>query len=71
MSRFTTCLDSESSRAAVSKDVEEIRQAGLSSTPTFVINGRVLTGARNLDEFKTAIEKELKQEEKPLKSTPN
>jgi protein-disulfide isomerase len=71
VSHFTACLDSESSRAAVSKDIEEIRQVGLSSTPTFIINGRVLTGARNLDEFKSAIEQELKQEEKPAKSTPN
>jgi protein-disulfide isomerase len=69
--RFAACLDSESSRAAVSKDIEEIRQVGLSSTPTFVINGRVLTGARSLDEFKEAIEQELKQERKLPKSTPN
>ncbi|MGH9844537.1 MAG: DsbA family protein [Blastocatellia bacterium] len=58
---FNACLDSEASRAAVMKDVQEARRAGVFSTPTFIINGRMLKGAKNLEDFKVVIDQALKE----------
>jgi protein-disulfide isomerase len=46
MGRFAGCIGSEASRSEVLKDVQESRRAGFTGTPTFVINGRPLRGAR-------------------------
>jgi len=59
---FNACLDSEASRNAVMKDLQEARQAGIFSTPTFVINGRALRGARSLEDFKAVIDQSLKEQ---------
>jgi protein-disulfide isomerase len=58
---FNACFDSEASRATVMKDVQEARRAGVFSTPTFIINGRMLRGARNLEDFKVVIDQALKE----------
>jgi protein-disulfide isomerase len=59
--RFGACLDSEASRAAVTRDLQEARRAGIFSTPTFVINGRVLKGAKTPEDFKAVIDQSLKE----------
>ena len=61
---FTTCLDSEESRARVSADMKEARLAEILSTPTFIINGRVLKGARGVEDFKRMINEELERHQK-------
>ncbi len=43
----------------VSRDLRLGRRLGVSSTPTFFINGRLVTGAKPLREFETIIEDEL------------
>jgi len=53
---FGKCLDSEASRAAVSRDLEEARAAGIRATPSFVLNGNLVRGAA---ELKGLIEQEL------------
>lgn len=58
--RFSVCLASDASRAAILKDLQEARQFGISATPTFIVNGRLVRGAVGLDEFTTIIERELK-----------
>lgn len=58
---FNACLGSEASRAAVLKDAEEAKRAGIIGTPTFILNGRVLRGAKSLAEFSAAVEQELKK----------
>jgi protein-disulfide isomerase len=58
---FKSCLDSEFSRNAVMRDLQEARQSGIQSTPIFVVNGKVLRGARSSEEFKMAIDQELKK----------
>jgi protein-disulfide isomerase len=60
--RFNSCIDSEASRDAVMKDLQEARRAGIFSTPTFIINGRVLKGARSFEEFKAIIDQSLKEQ---------
>ena len=64
---FRTCLDKETHAAAIRKDLEEGRAAGVTGTPTFFIGvtdasgtkfkaSRVLTGAQPFDRFREAIE---------------
>ncbi|HXU09643.1 MAG TPA: thioredoxin domain-containing protein [Blastocatellia bacterium] len=61
MTEFNACLDSEASRAAVLKDMKEARQADVQGTPTFVINGRVIRGAKGPAEFKQLIDEALRK----------
>lgn len=65
MNEFNACLDSEASRAAVLKDMKEAKQADIQGTPSFVISGSVLRGARSFEDFKSVIDQELKKSGKP------
>lgn len=56
---FEQCLVSGRYTAAVGKDLEEGRQAGVSGTPAFFINGVVLSGAIHLDSFTRVTDEEL------------
>jgi protein-disulfide isomerase len=56
---FEECLSSGKYAAAVGKDLEEGRQAGVSGTPAFFINGTVLSGAVPLESFSRVIDEEL------------
>lgn len=56
---FDQCLSSGKHRAAVQKDVEEGTRAGVTGTPAFFINGRLLSGAQPLESFARVIEEEL------------
>ena len=58
---FGTCLDSASSRAVVAGDIKEAKQAEIQSTPTFIINGRVLKGARSQEDFRKTINEEIEK----------
>jgi protein-disulfide isomerase len=60
LSEFGNCMKSDLTRAAVQNDVDEAKRLGIDSTPTFVINGKLFRGALSFEEFKAAIEKELK-----------
>jgi predicted DsbA family dithiol-disulfide isomerase len=57
---FAACVLSEKSRLAVAKSTSEASQLGINSTPTFVINGKLISGAITLEEFKSIIEQELR-----------
>ena len=59
VNRFRACLDSGKFRQQVQTDYEEGMRAGVAGTPTFFINGVVMSGAQPLDEFKTVIDREL------------
>ncbi|MEO6589027.1 MAG: thioredoxin domain-containing protein, partial [Pyrinomonadaceae bacterium] len=58
-SKFGTCLTSEKSRFAVLSDLKEATQLGITSTPTFVINGKIFPGKRSSSEFNKIVESEL------------
>lgn len=68
---FTACLASESSRAIVSKDIRDSRQADVQGTPTFIINGRAMKGARGQEDLKRTIDQEINRSLESLKSKPN
>jgi predicted DsbA family dithiol-disulfide isomerase len=57
--KFQECVAAERSRMAVVKDIEAARLLRIESTPSFVVNGRVIQGALNFADFQKIIEQEL------------
>ncbi len=57
--QFTTCYDDELRRDQVVADTDFATTLGLTGTPTFFINGRVVSGAQPLEAFKQIIDAEL------------
>jgi protein-disulfide isomerase len=53
---FDACLDSGAKRATVEAMTLEAQQAGIGSTPSFIINGLFLSGAQPIEVFREAIE---------------
>jgi protein-disulfide isomerase len=45
----------------VREDQQEMARVGVSGTPAFYINGRFLSGARPIEQFKALIDEELKK----------
>jgi len=67
MNEFNTCLSSETSAAVVRRDMQEAMRADVQGTPTFFVNGRIMRGIRNVEDFKTVIDQALQQEHKDAK----
>ena len=61
--RFEAAIASGEYETVVEKDFREGQDAGISSTPTFVINGRVLVGPQPLETFEQVIEEEARKAE--------
>jgi len=59
--KFTACLSAERSRTAVLKDLELAQRFRIDSTPSFVINGKLVKGALTFPQFQSLIERELQQ----------
>src|ERR1041385_69212 len=59
--KFQACVNSEQSRAGVVKDIETARLFGVESTPSFIVNGKLIRGALSFADFQKLIEQELKQ----------
>jgi predicted DsbA family dithiol-disulfide isomerase len=60
LSLFQECLVSAESRLAIIADLHDAKRLGIDSTPTFLINGKLLRGAASLEQFKLTIDRELK-----------
>jgi protein-disulfide isomerase len=58
---FQTCLESHRQRDRVEHNHADGMKAGVSGTPAFFINGRLLSGAQPLEAFKTMIDEELER----------
>jgi protein-disulfide isomerase len=58
--RFASALDAEVGKRAIDADILAGTKAGAEGTPTFFINGKVLTGAQPYETFKARIDDELK-----------
>ena len=71
MAKFRTCLDSEQSRTAVVKDIEAARLFRIESTPSFIVNGKLIKGALSFAEFQKIIERELDQRAAHKQSSAN
>jgi protein-disulfide isomerase len=59
---FNNCVASSKYRDEIQRDIEEGKQAGVTGTPAFFINGRLVPGAQPLDRFVQLIEQELAQQ---------
>jgi protein-disulfide isomerase len=53
---FERCLSSGKYQSKIQKDVEEGRRLGVTGTPAFFINGRLLSGAQPVENFVRMIE---------------
>jgi protein-disulfide isomerase len=60
---FDTCLDSGKYQAAITKDIEEGNRAGVTGTPAFFINGRIISGAQPVEAFARIIDDELSRDD--------
>ncbi len=58
-SKFGACFDMRKYQADIDADMAAGRDAGISGTPGFFINGRPLDGAQPFENFKTIIDEEL------------
>lgn len=56
---FNQCLDSGKYRTEVNADMQEGSRLGVTGTPTFFINGRLLVGNQPIGEFQKLIDREL------------
>lgn len=59
---FDSCLKSGRFREEVTKDLQDGLKLGITSTPTFFINGRPMVGAQPLAAFQTIIDNLLSQQ---------
>ena len=59
LSQFNDCLDSHKYYDRAMQDYEDGRDAGVTGTPSFVINGQLLVGAQPFEKFQEVIEAEL------------
>jgi protein-disulfide isomerase len=59
--KFAACVSDEASRTAVVKDIEMAKRYRIDSTPSFLINGKLVKGAVPFAEFQNLIERELQQ----------
>lgn len=56
---FDECLDSGRMASEIKKDMRDGAAAGITGTPGFIINGRLVSGAQPFESFKEIIEDEL------------
>lgn len=59
LTSFERCLSGRVHEAAVQRDVDDGVRLGVTGTPAFFINGRLLSGAQPVESFARAIDEEL------------
>jgi len=58
---FEACVEAQTYAGRVVADAQEARSFGITGTPGFLVNGRVLTGAQPLETFEKVINEELER----------
>lgn len=58
--KFKKDVESKKYDAKIQADLRDGNQLGINATPTFFINGKMYTGALTYDNFKSAVENDLK-----------
>lgn len=61
METFTTCYDDAVHQDEINIDYAAGQQLGVGGTPTFFINGRIITGAQPIEVFQRLLDDELAQ----------
>lgn len=64
--RFTACVDDQVHTDHVAADMAEAHGFGITGTPGFVINGRLISGAQPYDAFTQIIDDELRRAGLPV-----
>jgi protein-disulfide isomerase len=59
MAKWNTCYDNKETQAKVTAQHDEGAALGVTGTPAFFINGRMLVGAQPFEQFKNVIDDEL------------
>jgi protein-disulfide isomerase len=59
LGKYDTCLSSGKFEAKIQANIADAQKAGVSATPTFFVNGTLLSGAQSYDRFKALIDREL------------
>ena len=60
MTTYEACMDAETHRAKIQSHLAEAEKRQIQSTPTFVFNGLVVTGAISYDKFKEHVDEAAK-----------
>ncbi len=61
LARFRADLDGEDCKRTLKQNEQELRALGVHATPGFFINGRFLSGAQPIENFKRLIDEELRK----------
>jgi len=59
LAKFKAALDSGKFKNQVEADKQQAQSVGISGTPAFLINGRKLSGALPVEQFKALVDEEL------------
>lgn len=59
-SDFSKCLEDNQMEEEITKDLEDGANVGMTGTPGFIINGKLVMGAQPYEKFEEIIEKEIK-----------
>ncbi len=57
--KFDTCVDNKETLDAIKADIAEGQSVGVTGTPGFIVNGRLVSGAQPYEVFKNIIDSEL------------
>lgn len=60
---FEACFDNQETKERVEADMAEARNVRVNSTPTLIVNGRMVQGFRDFDSLKSIIDEMLKDKE--------
>jgi protein-disulfide isomerase len=58
--QFGSCLNNGKYHSRIENDIQTGKKAGISAIPTFIINGKMVSGKLSFDEFKQKIDEALK-----------
>ncbi len=59
--KFTRCLEDNAYLSLIEEDIQTGKEAGITATPTFIINGEMISSAIPFEKFSNIIETELEQ----------
>lgn len=68
--KFDACVDSGKLNHAVSEDLDDAQRYGVTSTPTFFVNGRIVMGAVSYETLEQIVREELERAQSRLRKAP-
>jgi len=57
--RFSDCLKTEKYKQKIDNQIKEANKLGIKSTPTFYVNGKIISGAQKFEVFRDLINEEM------------